>query len=253
MALLCIVSGEINVKTRKKSGDSAKNRERERPLGEQDIIDAALAMIRARGVDALGMRGLAQKLGVSPMAIYYHVPNKAELLHRVAESLLAGVPTPTPSPEAWQQQLRDHAMYVWELLSACPGLSRVVLERPPVKASRRLVLHSLSLLRVAGFDERTAILCLLSFHTYLAGVLSTQARMARPRRRASKGRGHRSLSPEERGLVQHIEQLNAREWMEFGVETVLAGIRARHEERRKKTPPGRRRSEQDRRGSSTRA
>jgi AcrR family transcriptional regulator len=251
MVLLCIVPGEISVKAVTRSRES-KNRERERPLGEQDIIDAALALIRAHGVDALSMRGLAQKLGVSPMAIYYHVPNKAELLHRVAESLLAEVPTPTPSVDAWQQQMQDHAMAVWELLSACPGLSRIVLERPPVKASRRLILHTLSLLRVAGFDERTAILCLLSFHTYLAGVLSTQARMVRPRRRTSKGKRQSSLSPEDRRLAQHFEQLNAREWMEFGVQTVLAGISARRAELRPKAP-GRRRANKAVVGSLTRA
>lgn len=224
-----------------RSRANSKNREREAPLSEQDILDAALQLIRVHGVDALGMRGLAQELGVSPMAIYYYVPNKEELLRRVAESLLAEVPTPAPLPDAWERQMRDYAMAIWERLSACPGLSRVVLERPPFKAARRLTLYALSLLRVAGFDEHTAILCVLSFHTYLNGVLSAQANMHRPnsRKPKSKSKRQKSLAPEDRHLAKHLEQLNAREWMEFGLETMLAGIRARHAERRMPAPVGR--------------
>jgi AcrR family transcriptional regulator len=233
MALLCMVPVQARVKARTKSLTSKKS-EREQPLREQDILDAALALIRADGVDALGMRGLADKLGVSPMAIYYYVPNKEELLHRVAESLLASVPTPAPSPAVWEQQMRDYAMAVWELLSGCPGLSRVVLERPPLKASRRLGLHGLSLLRSAGFDEHTAMLGLLSFQTYLSGVLSAQARAYRPSRGAGTARRRRRLSPEDRRLAALFARLSAREWMEFGLDAMLAGIRARRPGRRAK-------------------
>src|SRR3972149_3297280 len=155
----------------------ARSARRERPLREQDILDAALRLIHGHGIDALSMRGLAQQLGVSPMAIYYYVPNKDELLHRVAEKVLAGVPTPAPLASAWERQMRDYALAIWDLLSAYPGLSQVVLARRPATASQRLSSYALSLLEVAGFDQRTALLSMLSFHTYLLGVLTVQARV----------------------------------------------------------------------------
>lgn len=208
---------------RKPKPSSRKKVEREQPLSEQDIVDAALRLIRARGIDALSMRGLAQELGVSPMAIYYYVPNKERLLLRVAESLLQGVPTPEPSPEHWERQLRECAISAWELLSSCPGLSRIVLERPPIKASRRLNRHMIAVLRSAGFDERTTMLGLLSFQTYLAGVLAIQAAMQRKPRAVAARR--RQLAPEDRRLLELFVEIQPREFMTFGLDSVLAGIR----------------------------
>lgn len=204
-----------------------KNRERERKLSEQDILEGAAHLIRVRGVDALSMRGLARKLGVSPMAIYYYVPSKEVLLNRVAESLLSSLPTPTPSPDAWERQMRDYAMSVWELLSIHPGLSRSVLERPPIKASRRLSQYAFSLLAAGGFDEMTALRCLFGFHTYLAGVLSVEAQLERPSTRKAEARWRKRLSPEELRVASQFDQFDARSRMEFGLETLLAGIRSR--------------------------
>ncbi|MFK4089277.1 TetR/AcrR family transcriptional regulator [Kribbella sp. NPDC020789] len=50
------------------------------------IADAALAIIRAAGVDGLTMRGVAERLGVRAPSLYHHVPNKAELLDLVARN-----------------------------------------------------------------------------------------------------------------------------------------------------------------------
>jgi AcrR family transcriptional regulator len=212
------------VSARKKSKPGSRKKfEREQPLSEQDILDEALQLIRARGIEALSMRGLAQELGVSPMAIYYYVPNKERLLLRVAEALLQAVPTPEPSPAHWEQQMRECAISVWELLSSCPGLSRIVLERPPIKASRRIAQHLFSLLRAAGFDERTTMLGLITFQTYLAGVLAVQAATQRQVRPGAKRR--RPLAPDDRRLLERFAQIPPREFMTFGLESVITGIR----------------------------
>jgi len=50
------------------------------------IVDAALASIRATGVDGLTMRGVAERLGVRAPTLYHHVHNKAELLELVARN-----------------------------------------------------------------------------------------------------------------------------------------------------------------------
>ncbi|MFC9691501.1 TetR/AcrR family transcriptional regulator [Kribbella sp. NPDC056951] len=50
------------------------------------IADAALAVIRAVGVDGLTMRGVAERLGVRAPTLYHHVRNKAELLDLVARN-----------------------------------------------------------------------------------------------------------------------------------------------------------------------
>ncbi len=246
-------AGEVSITSEKPKRGRHRSGEREHPLSEQDIVSGALALVRAGGVDALSMRGLAQKLGVSPMAIYYYLPNKEELLRRVADSLLAAVPTPEPSRDEWQQQLREHAIALWELLSSCPGLSRVVLERPPMKASLRLGLYVFALLQAAGFDQRNAALCLMSYQMYMAGVLSAQVQMRRMGHVKRSASRRRRLPEEGRQLMAELEQVGAREWMEFGLDTMLAGIRAQQVALQARPPRALRTAARNGRGPGTTA
>ena len=54
------------------------------------VVDESERIARTRGVDGLTMRAVAAGLGVTPMAIYYYVPGKEDLLRlvvgRVSES-----------------------------------------------------------------------------------------------------------------------------------------------------------------------
>ena len=44
------------------------------------MVDRALALADAHGLEALTIRRLAQDLGVTPMALYWHFRSKEELL-----------------------------------------------------------------------------------------------------------------------------------------------------------------------------
>ena len=50
------------------------------------MIDASLAIADERGLDAVTMKAVADRLSVTPMALYRHVTNKADLLDGVVES-----------------------------------------------------------------------------------------------------------------------------------------------------------------------
>jgi len=147
-------------------------------LSAPEILDRALRMIRADGVEGLSMRKLASALGVAPMSLYHHVRNRDELIERVLDALLAQVPTPPPRPEDWQQQLRVYGAAILDLLAWHPGIARAITVRPPTAESRRLTRYTAEVLLGAGFDLHTATMCLATFHTYLYGVLSTQAHIA---------------------------------------------------------------------------
>lgn len=62
---------------------------RDTPLELETILDAAQAIIDADGLEALSMRRLATDLGVTPRALYNHVPSKPELLQRLIERVWA--------------------------------------------------------------------------------------------------------------------------------------------------------------------
>jgi len=54
-------------------------------LSRQRILTAALPLIRRGGVEAISFRRLAEALGVSPMAVKYHVGNRKNLLASLVE------------------------------------------------------------------------------------------------------------------------------------------------------------------------
>ncbi len=147
-------------------------------LCAEEILDRALRLIRADGVESLSMRKLAQALGVAPMSLYHHVANRAELIERVMDALLARIPTPPAQAEGWQQQLRSLGLSILDLLAWHPGIARAITMRPPTAESRRVTRYTADVLLAAGFDQHTAALCLATFHTYLYGVLSAQAQIA---------------------------------------------------------------------------
>lgn len=61
-------------------------------LDEAKIVDAALAIIDARGLSALSMRALGTDVGTSAMALYFHFSDKEALLSAVARRLSAMAP-----------------------------------------------------------------------------------------------------------------------------------------------------------------
>ena len=63
-------------------------------LSREQVVAAAVELLRRYGLGDLSMRRLARELGVAPGALYWHVANKQELLVEVADVLLAEVPEP---------------------------------------------------------------------------------------------------------------------------------------------------------------
>jgi TetR/AcrR family tetracycline transcriptional repressor len=68
----------------KTAGRSAPNRPK---LDRALVVEAALAVADADGLDAVTIRRLAQDLSVTPMALYWHFKDKEALLDAVADRL----------------------------------------------------------------------------------------------------------------------------------------------------------------------
>ncbi|MER7457999.1 TetR family transcriptional regulator [Micromonospora sp. NPDC126480] len=90
-------------------------------LTEKGIYTAALRLIDADGVGALSMRKLAGVLGVNPMSLYHHVPNKAALLRGV-KNLVAAQFQPPVDGGSWQDQLHRFATDFRALAHRHPNL-----------------------------------------------------------------------------------------------------------------------------------
>ncbi|MGK5557543.1 TetR/AcrR family transcriptional regulator [Actinomadura kijaniata] len=94
------------------------------------IVDRAVAIADAEGLEALSMRRIAEDLGVAPMSIYTYVPGKAELLDLMVDRV-NGEQAP-PEEGSWRERLEHIAHENWRLLHRHPWLLHVSAARPPM-------------------------------------------------------------------------------------------------------------------------
>lgn len=116
------------------------------------VLEASLALADEHGLDAITMQAVARRLGVTPMALYRHVSNKADLLDGVVESLLDEIPSP-PTTHGWQAQLIAMARSLRRIAQRHPTVFPLLLLRPAVtgraRALRERVYDGLRAARIA--------------------------------------------------------------------------------------------------------
>ena len=95
------------------------------------LLDEALALIDAEGLERLSMRRLGARLGVEAMALYHHVPNKGALLELLLERAVFTASASVDQAEAdWQVWVGGFASGYRAALLAHPALLPLVAVRP---------------------------------------------------------------------------------------------------------------------------
>ena len=85
-------------------------------ITRERIVEAALGLIAAGGLAAFSMRRLADELDVRVNTIYWHVPNKQELLAAVGERIVGGeLPAARPMPGAVDEAIAAATAIAGEL------------------------------------------------------------------------------------------------------------------------------------------
>ena len=119
-------------------------------LNRAAIVERALSVMDARN-PAATIRRVAQEFGVTPMALYWHVANKDELLAAMGDALLADV-VPPPATGSWSTQLRGVVEALVDELGKHPVAAELVFPRVLVtELGLRLTEFTLALLEDAGF------------------------------------------------------------------------------------------------------
>jgi AcrR family transcriptional regulator len=86
------------------------------PLSRERVLRSAAAIADAAGIGALTIRSLARELGVKPMAIYYYVANKSEILDGIVDLVFAEIEPPAPDGD-WRSELVRCANSARQVLS----------------------------------------------------------------------------------------------------------------------------------------
>jgi AcrR family transcriptional regulator len=139
------------------------------------VLAASLQLADEQGLAAVTMQAVADRLGVTPMALYRHVTNKADLLDGVVESILLEVPLPDPD-EPWPDRLSALAAGTRMAARRHPQIFPLLLQRaavtPGARRTRDVVYAAL---RQAGLAEDDVVQMERLLATVVLGFAASEA------------------------------------------------------------------------------
>jgi TetR/AcrR family tetracycline transcriptional repressor len=127
-------------------------------LSKAAVVERALALADELGLEALTIRRLAQELGVTPMALYWHFRSKEELLAGLGDRVWAEIDVDIDAAADWPAQLRGLLESLVAMLRAHPSASQLLLagEKMHGEASIMATETALAVLRRGGFTPEQA-------------------------------------------------------------------------------------------------
>lgn len=113
--------------------DEPGEQRRGRParVSRAQVVDAAVAIADAEGLEAVSMRSVATALHVATMTLYSHVPGRTELVDAMIDRAYADWLLPDAGME-WRPALDAFARGYWQVLRQHPWLLEVNRWRLPL-------------------------------------------------------------------------------------------------------------------------
>jgi TetR/AcrR family tetracycline transcriptional repressor len=223
--------------------DDASTRTRPRgSLTREEIIKEALALLEQEGPGALSMRRLADRLGVTPNALYTHVRGKADLIDGLIDQVYAGL-TLNPDPTGdWTQQLTTLSQQIRDHLLAHPAVVPYALQQPGLGPhSLRLGEAIYNVLRPAGFSDQAVVGTVYALLTYILGFVALEIPRAGTDPQTSDEFVRRMWAffaalppgefPHTVELAAQLARISTDDQFQFGIRTFLAGLNAQQPER----------------------
>ena len=212
-----------------------------RSLSRARILEAALHLADAEGLDAVTMRRLAGDLGVAPMALYTHFRSKEELLGGLLDLLAGEVQIPDARASDWQGELANLARSMRRQLLAHPAFVPLVATKDPMTPNTLRVFEAvLRLLRDRGFEGEALTHAFYPVFVYTVGFVAQEvARFSggesEPDQISEVERQMRvqleSLPIKEFPtiveLAPHLARCAQEEYFDYGLDCLLSGIAER--------------------------
>ncbi|MFB4302113.1 TetR/AcrR family transcriptional regulator [Actinomadura sp. NTSP31] len=219
---------------------------REQPsLGRDQIVDAALELLDAEGLDGLSMRRLGTRLNSGATSVYWHVANKDELLELALDRVMGEVRVPAPAPlpdgGGWRDAVAGYARSLRTMIHRHPWTVPLFGVQPMIgpNATRVLdgVIGAFDGAGLTGMDLENAMSLLAD---YVIGAAGSEASWQNTRDAAAGEDWLETLAPylaeiadRHPRLAAHVREIWVRETadvleqrFDYGLSCVLAGIEA---------------------------
>jgi AcrR family transcriptional regulator len=210
-----------------------KSRER---LTRDRVIDAALKVMDAEGLDAVSMRRVAREVGVEAMSLYNHVEDKDDLLRGICDRVMGGFEFPQEQGD-WVERCKAGARAWRRLLQAHPDVMRLFAEThgpdPSSLDSLRPTEFALGLIREGGLSDRDTVQAFHAFGGYIQGFVMMEGGSIRGR--ADKGEAFGEAAgavpadvfPVLAAVGRYFSECDADEQFEFGLDLMIRGIQSK--------------------------
>lgn len=137
------------------------------------IAAAALAVADERGAQGFTMRAVAEALGVTPMALYHHVQNKADLVALVVDEVIGEHPLP-PCTDSWEDDIVAMARWLRRMVHEHPGVGQLRRSHPVwTPAMLPLTERWFAVWQRAGLERSDAVLGATLSSLAIIGVVET--------------------------------------------------------------------------------
>jgi AcrR family transcriptional regulator len=146
-----------------------------RGLSVDDIVDAAVRLADAEGLDGVSMARVADELGFTTMSLYRYVASKDELVQLMWNASARGAEGLVLDGDDWRAQLRSWVLMQREVIDRHPWITQMPMAVPPLAPSTlTFVERGLQALDGSGLadPDKLRIIGLLSSYTL------SEARMA---------------------------------------------------------------------------
>lgn len=149
-----------------------RGRPRVARLDRERITRAALALIQSDGLQRLTMRSLAERLGVSPGALYHHADSRSTVLAWVQEEISGHLNVAGFGTMSLRDALAQWAWSYLRFLRARPRLVDLIVAVPVSQTAdtSRMYQRIVSAFRAAGWYDRSIIPSLSALETFIFGA-----------------------------------------------------------------------------------
>jgi AcrR family transcriptional regulator len=155
-------------------------------LSADAIVDAAIRLADAEGLEGVSMARVAAELGFTTMSLYRYVTSKEELLQLMWNGSARGVESLVLEGDGWRDQLRMWAIVQRDMIDRHPWITQMPMAAPPM-APNSMIFVELGLGAMDGTPladgDKLRFIGLISSYTL------SEARMANDERRAEQEQG----------------------------------------------------------------
>ncbi|MEV6397410.1 helix-turn-helix domain-containing protein [Streptomyces sp. NPDC051907] len=100
-------------------------------LSARLIVEAAVSIADAEGLNSLSMQRVASELGYTAMAMYRHVPGKDQLIAAMIDAATGRPPAPAPTM-TWRTEVEVWVDALWDLYLSHPWMTNAPTLSAPV-------------------------------------------------------------------------------------------------------------------------